>query len=457
MFLRPEESTVVLCVFFRPCYKAPRHSISEPKIPVLMYLKTAPNRFFTLLSASRYAAISLLFFILYASAFGQEAWQPTKSPTGYEVLFLSSQDKALWAGFGGLGLFYSPDEGQTWIERGDSVVNPFPTALLAHGKFLYASTLFGGVYRSADAGLTWSAVNKGLGSLHVLCLASLDKSLYAGTSQGLFTSEDSGESWAKAPLPYPHGPHQIIFSLLAYDKQILAGSSGAVYVGGSKNGEWSQIILPTLLMIQTMLPLGKTVLMGSSGDGIFLSQDTKVWAKNETLNAALANQNISALAYGPDSTAATASAGENAVYYKDKYLNEALPREGFRSLALHEKTLYGGTYSKGVWKYGPLPKEKATAASLGQLEVPSLKPVYTIFPNPSPQQFAVEYLVQTMGRVRIELFSSKGEKLFTLADQVQGPGAYSVEAAAGKLPPGAYFCVLQLDGKIFFERLVIAR
>ncbi|MBK6949100.1 MAG: hypothetical protein IPH16_14495 [Haliscomenobacter sp.] len=346
VFLRPEESTVMLCVFFQALLQGLRHSISEPKIPVLMYLKTAPNRFFTLLSASRYAAISLLFFILYASAFGQEAWQPTKSPTGYEVLFLSSQDKALWAGFGGLGLFYSSDEGQTWIERGDSVVNPFPTALQRQGKFLYAGTLFGGIFRSPDDGETWEVVNKGLGNLSVFCLASLDKTLYAGTSKGLYSSEDDGESWSKVSLPRPYAHHQAIFSLLAQDKQILAGSSGAIYVGSRKSAEWSQIAMPTLFMIQTMLPLGKTILVGSSGDGVFISTDSKTWAKNATLNRALTSQNISALAFGPDSTAVTAATGENAVLYKDKYLNENAPKEGFRRLAMHQKTLYIWTIAK---------------------------------------------------------------------------------------------------------------
>lgn len=337
------------------------------------------------------------------------------------------------------------------------MLDPFPTALLFEKKHLFVSTLFGGVFRSADGGQTWSSMNTGLGSLHVLCMASLENTLYAGTSQGLYQSDNEGESWQSVQLPYPHAPHRIIFSLLAHDKQILAGSSGTLYLGGSKNGGWSQIVLPSLFMIQTLLPVGKSVLIGSSGDGVFISSDSNVWTKNEALNAALDNGNISALGYGSDSTVVAVNTGENSVFYAGRFLNEALPKEGFRSLTLHNKVLYGGTYSKGVWKYSVEPKEKQTVIAPTALKIASLEPTYRIFPNPTTQQFTVQYQVRTVQNVRIELYSSKGEQLYTFTDQTHTPGVYSTVPSVGNLVPGAYFCLLQLDGKIFFERLIITR
>ena len=66
---------------------------------------------------------------------------------------------------------------------------------------LYAGTYGGGVFKSANGGASWSAVNSGLTSLAVLALAidpATPTTLYAGTSGGgVFSIQQS----AKIHLP----------------------------------------------------------------------------------------------------------------------------------------------------------------------------------------------------------------------------------------------------------------
>jgi len=65
---------------------------------------------------------------------------------------------------------------------------------------LYAGTYGGGVFKSANGGASWSAVNSGLTSLAVLALAidpATPTTLYAGTSGGgVFKSVNGGASWS---------------------------------------------------------------------------------------------------------------------------------------------------------------------------------------------------------------------------------------------------------------------
>lgn len=78
----------------------------------------------------------------------------------------------------------SSDGGATWADT----AHVTPTLALAYYSAydtLYAATSSQGVFKTEDRGVTWQAVNTGLGSLNTSCLAIDDKNgyLYAGTTK----------------------------------------------------------------------------------------------------------------------------------------------------------------------------------------------------------------------------------------------------------------------------------
>jgi photosystem II stability/assembly factor-like uncharacterized protein len=99
------------------------------------------------------------------------------------------------------GLFKSADSGGAWSAVDNGLVNVRDlganmTAFVidpANSNRLYAGTSGGGVFRSADGGANWNRFNDGLANLDVRSLAIAPGSrhvLYAGTSDGVFRITD---------------------------------------------------------------------------------------------------------------------------------------------------------------------------------------------------------------------------------------------------------------------------
>jgi photosystem II stability/assembly factor-like uncharacterized protein len=97
-----------------------------------------------------------------------------------------------------------------------------------NGVRLYAAAESGGLWRSADGGMSWTrAVNGIPAGRQMRCLLRMDESgegdyaLYAGADRGLLRSSDGGTSWAAAGLET-----EDIFTL-AWDGRTLWAGAGS--------------------------------------------------------------------------------------------------------------------------------------------------------------------------------------------------------------------------------------
>lgn len=112
------------------------------------------------------------------------------------------------------GLFRTETKGEVWNRIGQSLPDPFISSLLIHPT--EPSTLYiggpAGVWKSGDSGKTWKAVNQGIATLNIRALAMNPKNpelLYAGTNgSGLYRSTDAGATWTAVPLKAAPAVHQ---------------------------------------------------------------------------------------------------------------------------------------------------------------------------------------------------------------------------------------------------------
>lgn len=104
------------------------------------------------------------------------------------------------------GLFRSLDKGGHWERIGETLADPFVSCLVLHPTDPAILYLGGpaGVWKSTDGGRTWQAINQGLATLNIraLAMAPTDvRTLYVGTNgSGLYRSADAGATWTPLPL-----------------------------------------------------------------------------------------------------------------------------------------------------------------------------------------------------------------------------------------------------------------
>jgi len=244
----------------------------HPSRPGLVYLATPEHK------------------MLKSTDFGSH-WTPAErgleqEPAVTAVAVDPALPSRLYAG-GLLGFFRSTDGGASWQpsrEGPSASFDPEVKMLLALPK--PAGTVLavrdGKLYRSADAGDTWKALERGLpyGVIAVAASPSQPRTLYASLGAGgVFRSRDSGASWAQVAS----APRSRVVSLavaLRSPNTVWAGTAQdglqVSYDGGSHWKAASLRGVSGITVVALAPPSPQTVLVGTrSGDldvgGVFAS------------------------------------------------------------------------------------------------------------------------------------------------------------------------------------------
>lgn len=197
-------------------------------------------------------------------------WSVTRLPKPAQDIAFSPGfrvDNAMWAATWGGGVMTSTDGGKTFAPSGDGLADLFVNQVAATRKGgvglattpggdepallpydLFAATKDDGVYRSQDAGRTWTRTSlrvpltdqttnhhrtvrvarDGLGNATVIC----------GTFEGLYVSNDNGDRWREANINATRNGRLIEISpTFREDKTIVAAGYGMHALISSDAGE----------------------------------------------------------------------------------------------------------------------------------------------------------------------------------------------------------------------------
>jgi YVTN family beta-propeller protein len=124
-------------------------------------------------------------------------------------------------------------------------VDPSTPSTLYAGTAVYdRGSWMGTVYKSTDAGRTWSAANSGLAGAPIWALAidpATPTILYAGTNSGVFKSTDGGGTWSAANSGLAEAPVRVFAIDPTTPTSLYAGTDSGVFRSTDGGSSWNRI------------------------------------------------------------------------------------------------------------------------------------------------------------------------------------------------------------------------
>ena len=171
-----------------------------------------------------------------------ENWSYISALDGAIIFTYYCEGSNIFAG-GQNKLYRSTDNGNTFTTI--NLVFPFGIvniySITSIGSTLFAGTSYDGVYSSTDNGSTWSPANQGMGPKNIRAVTTTNSStLIAGSHYvGMYRSTDMGVSWNKSVSGFPAGIS--ILSLLGSESGIYAGTRDGVYQTEDNGNSWVKL------------------------------------------------------------------------------------------------------------------------------------------------------------------------------------------------------------------------
>ena len=182
--------------------------------------------------------------IIYFSADNGRTWEdksaglPPRISIGLGGITVSGNKLALVSKDSGLYLF---DFGKAvWVKTPthQQVVENNPGALAFYKDRIYIGTQFGGVFYSPDEGKSWIKQNAGLSNLAIRKLAVIDGKLYAATNAGLYSYNDLFSGWQ---LEYGNSTLQVN-GITALDSNLYIATNQGAFTSPKARRDWKEIL-----------------------------------------------------------------------------------------------------------------------------------------------------------------------------------------------------------------------
>ena len=136
-----------------------------------------------------------------------------------------------------LVIIFSGSARAQWVQT-SGPVGAISNEILHVNNYLFVNGYNGGIYRSADKGLTWEPVNNGLPvDFRCEALDADNDKLYISTGLGIFFSDNMGNSWQALT-----GNDRSGFSMEVSGNEIFVGSVNnvAMHYSPDGGGTWEQ-------------------------------------------------------------------------------------------------------------------------------------------------------------------------------------------------------------------------
>lgn len=143
----------------------------------------------------------------------------------------------MFAGVFGSGIISSTNYGNNWIPVNNGLSNNLVLCLNTLDPFIFAGTWnYGGFYRSSNNGYNWNIFNNGLSYQIIQSIGIIDNSIFAGVyDEGIFKSTNNGQDWLFTGI---EGYYRTFTTL---NNKLYAGPSNEVFYTENSGINWNQL------------------------------------------------------------------------------------------------------------------------------------------------------------------------------------------------------------------------
>jgi len=166
----------------------------------------------------------------------EDYWMPVTS--GLDDILVHalarSADGTLFAGTSGKGIFRFSPRSTGWVrmrhglkDHEGMIENFIRVLVIDQDQSILAGTFDGGVFRSADGGLTWRPISRALPNDSIRGIVFSDQGVIVATGNGIFKTVDKGKQWIPVNKGVANLAVQVLIGL--GDKGLYAGTSSGVF------------------------------------------------------------------------------------------------------------------------------------------------------------------------------------------------------------------------------------
>ncbi len=378
-------------------------------------------------------------------------WTAVKSgPGGSDFLIwsLAVSGSNIYAGTNS-GIFRSADSGLSWTAVDSGLVTPAVMSLTASGGTIFAGT-DSGIFLSANNGTSWTAVDSGLTNSGITCFAQSDGALFAGTKGGIFRSADNGTSWTAVDSGLANAR---IWCLAAGGGAIFAGTDSGIFLSANNGASWTAADsgLPHST-VWSLAVSGNTVFAGTDGNGVYLSTDNGTsWSP---ANSGLSGERAGSLYIwclaatngrifaGTDGDGIYQSANNGASWSAvDSGISPGLTNSTILSLAVDGSTVFAGTggglYSRPLAELAGVLHRTQPGRLLKFVQL-NIQP-----PCRTRSNATIEFSLPHSDQVFIGIYDLSGQRIASLVNDRLSSGCYRTSWDARSLPSGYYSVRMQ--------------
>ncbi len=379
------------------------------------------------------------------------------------------------------GIFKSADIGQSWerINIGIPIQNIPGGGIIfdnlnSNNIFLTSSqTEFpdvpAGIYRSTDSGVSWEflingiALEIGLNDIAISCLSTGEKRLFT-IGQGVYFSDDMGDSWNLCDGFSPNGPIHTVIDLAPNNPNIIAVGEGwgewdqRIFISTDRGESWNQTTplpsrhFPGINSLKFDPQNANHILVASDNVGLFETYDFGTSWADLTNQVPLLPQYreypaISGIAINPNNPMNYFIQPPFQGVYQSH--NAGLTWEPFNN-GLDTAFAYGKIYfmpddTTRLFVTGHAVSTIHRTLDGVDDDAPTLPAILSLssYPNPFNAQTTISYSLAKSGPVTLTIYNILGQKVAVLFDGAQTAGEHSLVWDAQNQPSGVYFYRLQ--------------